>query len=331
MISVDKIVAFILRGICDNAKPDASDWRKHPAGSITAKVDVAVPSLNICILSTSTSSSRSPVHLIMSTQSNQSLAEKPMDSRKCLIIGGGVMGLSTAWHLLKYGHHNVTLLDHPDPLAPSRDISKFCRVDYMDPERMKIAIKSKTLWEDDDFFKRFFHRTGRIVAYPPNQVFTLTNINRARSNLYLPARKHESADLLERVFKSAPVSQQLEVVHNEDDGVVDWDRVMKDMKQECINMGGKFQETRVLRLHSDEGIIDTVVTSGDAINATQTDVILAAGPWIMQLLDFSYFRQPPIARAPIATGIFAFHLDMDLQQWARYHGLPPFCEIGVCA
>lgn len=329
MLLVDKVVTFILRGICDNQKPDASDWRKHPAGSITAEVDVAVPSLDIYTLSTSISFSHSRVPLIMSTQP---FAEKPTNSRKCLVIGGGVMGLSTAWHLLKDGHQDVTLLDHPDPLAPSRDISKFCRVDYMDPERMKIAMKSKTLWEGDDFFRHFFHRTGRIVAYPPNQVFTLTGIDRARSNLNLPARKHESAELLEKVFNSAPVSQQLEVVQNEDDGVVDWNRVMRDMKQECINMGGKFQQVRVLQLHSDgKGMIDAVVTSRNAIDATQTDVILAAGPWIMQLHSASHARQPPTSRAPIATGVFAFYLDMDPQQWAKYHSLPPFCEIGVCA
>lgn len=255
-----------------------------------------------------------------------------MKSRACLIIGGGVMGLSTAWHLLKDGHHNVTVLDHPDPLAPSRDISKFCRVDYMDPKRMKIAIECKRLWEEDDFFKQFFHRTGRIVAYPPDQVFTLTGIDRARSQLKLPDRKHESAELLERVFKSATVSQQLEMVQNEDDGVIDWNRVMKDMKQECIKMGGKFQETRVLYLHWEERrTIDIVVTSDCALITFRMDVILAAGPWIMQLLDAWQIRQPPIPRAPIATGIFAFHLDMDPQQWAKYRGLPPLCEIGLCA
>lgn len=102
------------------------------------------------------------------------------------------------------------------------------------------------------------------------------------------------------------------MVQNEDDGVVDGNRVMREMKKAYINMGGNFQETRVLHLHSDEkGMIDAVETSGDAINATQTDFILAAGPWIMQLIEASHVRQPPNPRAPLGTGVFAFHLDMD--------------------
>ena len=261
----------------------------------------------------------------------QAHTERPTVTRQCLIIGGGVMGLSAAWHLLKDGHHNVVVLDRPDPLAPSRDVSKIFWVDDMDPERMKIAMRSKTLWEDHDFFKQYFHRTGLIAAYPPNRVSRLTGVDRARSELRLPARKRESAELLGKVFQSAPVSQQLEVVQNEDDGVIDWTRAMEDMKQECINMGGAFRDDRVLRLDVDkEGMIDAVVTPECSIDATQTDVILAVGPWIMQLLEASHIQQPPPPKAPIATGLFTFHLDMNPQQWVKYHGLPPFCEVGVC-
>ncbi len=60
-----------------------------------------------------------------------------MDTRRCLIIRGGMTGLSTAWHLLKDGHKDVSILDHPDPLVWSRDKTKILQVDYTDPERMK--------------------------------------------------------------------------------------------------------------------------------------------------------------------------------------------------
>ncbi len=70
-----------------------------------------------------------------------------MDTRKCVIIGGGMMGLSTAWHLLKDGHKDVSILDHPDPLASSRDKTKILRVDDTDPERMKSVMTTTSLWE----------------------------------------------------------------------------------------------------------------------------------------------------------------------------------------
>lgn len=257
-------------------------------------------------------------------------SEKPADARRILIIGGGVMGLSTAWHLLKDGHNDVSVLDQANPLAASRDISKIFRIDHADPDRMKLVRKSKTLWEKDDLFNPFFYHTGYIVAYPPNQVDALNGIDRARSGLRLPARKHESAMMLQDIFESRPTSEALEVVYNEDDGVLDLNGVMEEMKEECIDMGGNFQEGHALHLNlNGEGTIDAVVTPDHLIDTAQTDVILT-GPWIMQLLEASHIRQPPLSRAPIASGTFAFSLEMIPEVWAKYHALPRFCEIGVC-
>lgn len=60
-----------------------------------------------------------------------------------------------------------------------------------------------------------------------------------------------------------------------------------------------------------------------------TDVILAAGPWIMQLLEVSSIQQPPIGRATIATRIYAFFLASTSEQWRNYNNLPRLSEIGV--
>ena len=43
---------------------------------------------------------------------------RPNARRKVLIIGAGMFGLSSAWHLLDDGRHEVVILDHPDNVAP---------------------------------------------------------------------------------------------------------------------------------------------------------------------------------------------------------------------
>ncbi len=147
----------------------------------------------------------------------------------------------------------------------------------------------------------------------------------------LPARKHESAKYLEELFGSTPISQQLEVVYNEDDGVIYLDMAMGSMKELCYEKGARFETGRALRLDSNgEGKIETVVTVDQSIDTTETGIIVAAGPWIMQLLETSHIPQPPLSRAPIASGIFAISVALTTKQWIEYHDLPRVCEIGVC-
>ena len=50
------------------------------------------------------------------------------ESDKVLIVGAGCFGISTAYHLLKRGFKDVTILDrsdvHPAPDAASTDLNK---------------------------------------------------------------------------------------------------------------------------------------------------------------------------------------------------------------
>lgn len=77
------------------------------------------------------------------------------------------------------------------------------------------------------------------------------------------------------------------------------------------------------------GKVQTVVTSTESIDTEGTEVILAAGPWIMQLLEASSIQQPPTSSAPVATGIFSFSLELSPGQWRKYRDLPVISHIGV--
>jgi len=240
------------------------------------------------------------------------------------------MGLSTAWHLLKDGRNNVTICDSQDDVAPSRDVSKILRIDYTDPERMKEVMKSKSLWENDPVFNDYYKRTGRVVTYSKAHVETLLGIDLARSQLSLPSRIRQRVQLLEELYHSAQVTSDVTVVYNEDDGVVDWTGAMKSMKEDCLRKGANFRDDRLVRMEvSPSGKVQVVVTSTESINTENSEVILAAGPWIMQLLEASSIQQPLPSRAPIATGIFSFSIQLDNEQWKRYGDLPVKSDIGV--
>ena len=250
--------------------------------------------------------------------------------RQILIVGGGVFGLSSAWYFLRDGNCKVTVLDVEEPIAPSNDESKFLRIDYTNPERILAVLRSKALWEREEVFSPFFRRTGRIVIYPPDNIATLEGIDQARAQLGLSVRNREPIRLLEDTFGSKRTAEDGEIVYNEDDGVVNWSGAMRKLKEDCIRRGGIFRKERVTQIQPcSQGTINTVITTAGRIDTEQAEVVLAAGPWILPLLEDSSIALPPASRAPIATGIFAFTLELTDQQWNRYNKLPRLSEIGV--
>jgi len=182
-----------------------------------------------------------------------------------------------SWHLLNDERNDVTICDHQDDVAPSRDVSKILRIDYPDPERMKEVMRSNSLWKNDSVFNGYYKRTGRVVAYSKVHIETLLGIDLARSQLGLPPRKRQRAQLLEDLFHSAQVASDLTVVHNEDDGVVDWTGAMKSVKEDCLRKGGKFRNDRVIRMEvNTTGKVQAIVTSTESINTENTEIILIA-------------------------------------------------------
>ena len=263
-------------------------------------------------------------HLLMSTQSCSKAR------REIIIIGGGAFGLSSAWHLLKDRSNDVTLCDHFDHVAPSRDVCKILRIDYPDAQRMRDAIRSKDSWASQSVFQSLYHRTGRIFAYSQASIDTLDGIDHARSELCLPVRDRHTIELMKDRFDSKDVKKDLTVVENDDDGIVDWTGAMESLKQDCVEKGARFRDETVLRMDMDgNGRVQGIITSKESIDTSNSEIILAAGSWIMPLLEASSIEQPPPSRSPIATGIFSFTLELDIEQWEKYRRLPVFSEIGV--
>ncbi|KAF4965462.1 hypothetical protein FSARC_6764 [Fusarium sarcochroum] len=91
-----------------------------------------------------------------------------MSKPSVLIIGGGVFGTSTAYHLAQRGYQNVTVVDRFD--APSRDsagtdLNKVIRADYPNPLYAKLGLETLGVWKDpDSLFKGLYHESGWIMG-----------------------------------------------------------------------------------------------------------------------------------------------------------------------
>ncbi|CEI68438.1 hypothetical protein FVEN_g5403 [Fusarium venenatum] len=94
-----------------------------------------------------------------------------MSKPSVLIIGGGVFGTSTAYHLAQRGYTNVTVVDRF--AAPSRDsagtdLNKVIRADYPNPHYAKLGLETLDVWKDpESLFQGLYSETGWIMGGHP--------------------------------------------------------------------------------------------------------------------------------------------------------------------
>lgn len=90
-----------------------------------------------------------------------------MSNISYLIIGGGVFGASTAYHLSKaHPQSSIVLIDrspsYPCSLAASYDFNKIIRADYGNPFYCELALKAREAWKSDPLYQPFYHQSGMV-------------------------------------------------------------------------------------------------------------------------------------------------------------------------
>ncbi|KAF8070757.1 FAD dependent oxidoreductase [Lyophyllum atratum] len=88
-------------------------------------------------------------------------------NEKVVIVGAGCFGVSTAYHLLKRGFTDVTILDRssslPAPDAASNDMNRIVRSSYPDMFYTKFAREAIDAWKDRDEWEDTYHECGVVV------------------------------------------------------------------------------------------------------------------------------------------------------------------------
>ena len=163
-------------------------------------------------------------------------------SRKVVVIGTGMAGISACLHLSKQNPTRpLSLVSHHSSAEATDDQSKIVRGDYESMDRMKEARMAQKAWKEEPFCN-YYDTRGRIVAYDNSDGKTLQGINDNRAKLGLSPRERVDRDSLGRVFGNTNAPETLTYVHSPDDGLVDWKPCMaffEEMaKDACIRTGG---------------------------------------------------------------------------------------------
>ncbi|KAG5715025.1 L-pipecolate oxidase [Termitomyces sp. T112] len=88
-------------------------------------------------------------------------------SDKIVIVGAGCFGVSSAYHLLKRGFTDVTILDRspilPAPDAASNDINRIVRSSYSDVFYAKLAREAIVAWKNRSEWRDTYKESGVLV------------------------------------------------------------------------------------------------------------------------------------------------------------------------
>jgi sarcosine oxidase subunit beta len=199
-----------------------------------------------------------------------------------LVIGGGVMGLSTAFHLAEAGHRDVVVVE-ADQLG-SGSTSKAAggvRLQFSDAVNIELALRSL------DAFERFGTRPGfdidlQQVGYlflltTPQDVATFEQSVALQNSLGVPSEMLTAAEA-GKLCSLANVDDVLAASICMRDGHANTGAVVEGYAQAARALGVRILTTcQVTAIERDGATITGVVTSRGRIS-TDT-VVCAAGPW----------------------------------------------------
>ena len=211
-----------------------------------------------------------------------------------LIIGAGIFGTSTAYHLSKSPStkRSVAVVDRtpfPPEHAASTDINKVVRQDYTSPFYMDLATEAMHAWETwpELAGKGYFHRTGWIALGAKGNDLG----PRIRKNFQDRGNDPTSTLTIEQVrrrfggiFQYSNFNDMDGAYWNPEAGWCDAGMATAELMQAAVNNGVKYTcgDVKRLVLSQDQGVSSVELEDGSTLTADK--ILLATGAWTSSLL-----------------------------------------------
>ncbi len=129
------------------------------------------------------------------------MSDRLAPSIPTLVIGAGVHGLSTAWHLARAGEQ-VLVVDKTDVGAGASGIAcGIVRNNYFQPAMQELMAACVEVWESDPAAFHY-HPAGYIALGPPAQEGDLTEVHERQQRIGYPSELHVGEAEVERHMRS---------------------------------------------------------------------------------------------------------------------------------
>jgi glycine/D-amino acid oxidase-like deaminating enzyme len=241
------------------------------------------------------------------------MAQQLPRSVPVLVIGAGVHGLSTAWHLAQRGER-VLVLDKTGVAAGASGIAcGVVRNNYFQPAMSDLMAACVEVWESDPETLHY-HGNGYIALGPPSQESDLIEVHRRQQRIGYPSELHIGEEAVTAHMRSLYPDWRatgITVCLHEHAGGYAFNREsMFGLADKARAAGAEIVSgVEVTGFELDgAGAATAVQTSAGRIEVEQ--VVVAVGPWIasiwelLGLPDHIDVRQPDgtlIADQPMWT------------------------------
>jgi sarcosine oxidase subunit beta len=224
-----------------------------------------------------------------------------------VIIGGGVMGASTAYHLALKGCKDVVLLEKEAFFGQGATGRCAGGIRYQFSTEINIRLSQLSL----PMLERFEEETGQAIDLRwPGYLFLLTNesdIQKFRSNVALQhslgvRTEWLTGDEIRRRVPQLAAGDVLAGTYHDKDGLADPNGVVAGYISAARRLGVKaLTDTAVTKIETEAGKITAVQTNQSRISCEV--VINAAGPWSAVVSDLAGIPLPviPIRRQMVTT------------------------------
>jgi glycine/D-amino acid oxidase-like deaminating enzyme len=233
-----------------------------------------------------------------------------------LVIGAGVHGLSTAWHLAQQGE-SVLVLDKSDVASGASGIAcGVIRNNYFQPAMSELMAACVEVWESDPETLHY-HGSGYIALGPPAQESDLIAVHERQQRIGYPSELYLGEEDVARHMRELYGDWRapgLTVCLHEHAGGFAFNREsMLGLADKARRAGAEILTGVEVSGFSldDANAVTTVHTSAGDIAPEQ--VVIAVGPWIPQLWAMLGLPERIDVRQPDGT------THNDLPMWTYWY------------
>ncbi|KIW99061.1 uncharacterized protein Z519_00724 [Cladophialophora bantiana CBS 173.52] len=251
-----------------------------------------------------------------------------------IIVGAGVFGVSTAYHLIKkYPDASVTLVDRDafdaeSRVAASWDWNKVVRADYDDIVYCQLALEAQDIFETDPLWKPYFHQTGIFWTCRSNYAQeVIDNYKKLGRTADLRAVSvDEARKLYGGLFEDADYNGVQEVLVNKTSGWAAAGDALRAVTRKAIELGVKYvtAEVATLLLDSRGRCYGVKTTKGETLTASH--IILCTGAYTPKLLELSAassgLKDLRTEGRIVAGGITTGMTKLDDESYQRFATMP---------